>query len=69
MIWDGRHADCVCTKSMGDNSVCVMHAEVYAQRQAGCSCWVGWRMNDGTTRDPYCESPLHTPESPVGGSL
>jgi len=56
MSWDGRHKDCVCTKSMGDSADCGTHAAVYAQRQTGCSCWCGWRMPDGTTVDPYCEA-------------
>lgn len=56
MSWEGRHPDCICTKSMGDNVDCLMHRDVYEQRQAGCSCWAGWRMADGTTVDPYCDA-------------
>lgn len=34
-----------------------MHAGVWEQRQAGCSCWAGgWEMLDGTLMDPYCEA-------------
>lgn len=33
-----------------------MHADVWEQRQAGCSCWAGWEMLDGTRLDPYCEA-------------
>lgn len=54
--WDGRHPNCVCAKSMGDTQECAMHADVWEQRQAGCSCWAGWEMLDGTRLDPYCEA-------------
>ena len=54
MSWDGQDPDCVCTNSMGVNADLLMHASVYEQRQAGCSCWCGFRMPDGTTVDPHC---------------
>lgn len=56
MSWDGRHADCVCTKSAGDSANCAMHAAEYEQRQAGCSCWAGREMPDGTRVDPGCDA-------------
>ena len=33
-----------------------MHAGVWEQRQAGCSCWAGLEMPDGTRMDPYCDA-------------
>ena len=54
--WDGRHPNCVCAKSMGDTQECAMHAGVWEQRQAGCSCWAGREMPDGTRIDPYCDA-------------
>lgn len=56
MSWDGRHPDCVCTKSMGDSAECDMHRDTYEQRQAGCSCWAGWEMPDGTRVDLGCDA-------------
>lgn len=47
---------CTCTRGRGDSVDCPLHQDEYALRQAGCSCWCGYRMPDGSSADPECRA-------------